>query len=160
MPPLEGKVAGRSYYPRFYLPGLHSLTLCQPRCEDAHRRGTRKNKASCRTLLSRAPANNLQQRQRPSSRHTLPPSACRPRLRGRGGGERGSELALVLVTARRNVFSKCSITSADKQPSMHMSMHACAQATHSHSHHIRSPDRQAAMPKGGGVIQVPSTPLI
>lgn len=47
---------------------------------------------------------------------------------GGGRGEKGSELALVLATARRNVFSKNPITRFDKQPSMHMSMPACAHA--------------------------------
>lgn len=53
VPPLEGKVTGKSNYQRFSPPRLHSLTLCQPGCADAHNRET-KNKASCRTLLSKA----------------------------------------------------------------------------------------------------------
>lgn len=51
---MEGKVTGKSKYQSLYPPRLHSLNLCQPGCTDAHTRGIVKNKASCRTLLSKA----------------------------------------------------------------------------------------------------------
>lgn len=126
MPPLEGKVAGRSNYQSFYPRRLHSLALCQPKCKGAHSGGGDEDQG-CRPLstacqqLPAVPAS--------SSRYSSPPSAWRHKVKGRGSGEKACELALVLVTARRNVFSKYPITRFDKQPSMHMSVRACATCT-------------------------------
>lgn len=130
MSPLDGKVPGRSYYQSFYPPRLHSLTLCQTRCKDAHKRGTMKSKASCRTFLSKAPANNFQQCQCPHLDTVFLPQPAGIRSRG-AEGRREVNWPLFLQL-QEGLFSP--------------SVNSPVWTTHSHS---QSPDHQVSIPKGG-----------
>lgn len=64
MPPLEGKVTGKSKYQSSYPPRLHSLNLCQLGCTDAQK-GDSEEQGQLQNSSLQSPA-NFQQYQGPS----------------------------------------------------------------------------------------------